>query len=48
VEIARLENTGRNFRGWKSQDWKTLEEISRGGKGGTGKRGNTMCMGSEM
>jgi len=42
----------------KIQDWKTrgtenaeLENVGpnrRGGKGGTGKRGNIMCMGSEM
>ena len=29
--------------GWKSQDFKTRDQISRGGK-----RGNIMCMGSEM
>ena len=35
-------------RDWKSQDWKTRDQISRGGKVGTGKRGNIICMGSEM
>jgi len=39
---------GTKAHGWKSQDWKTRDQISRGGKGGTGKRGNIMCMGSKM
>jgi len=39
---------GLKMQDWKMQDWKTRDQISRGGKGGTGKRGNIMCMGSEM
>jgi len=37
---------GTKAYGWKSQDWKTRDQIYRGRKGGTGKRGNIMCMGT--
>jgi len=46
LEKSGLENVGPNRRGGK--DGKTRDQISMGGKGGTGKRGNIMCMGSEM
>jgi len=39
---------GTKSQGRKRRDWKTRDQISRGGKGGTGKRRNIMCMGSKM
>jgi len=48
TENAGLENAGPlKMQGWKMQDWKTEDQFCRGGKRGTGKHGNIICMDSQ-
>ena len=44
---CRTGKLGTKSHGWKSQDWKTEDQFCRGGKRGTGKHGNIICMDSQ-